>query len=83
MAVEEPRFGGAAGGRGRAQAGEDADHRAVNRLQQKTEAGWTLNFCFIFITDASVAAAAGRRIFTLLESLLLTTSTHGEKMAES
>ena len=57
MAVEEPRFGAAAGGRGRAQAGEDADHRAVNRWQQ-TEAGCTLNFCFII--TSSQDASGGR-----------------------
>ena len=71
MAVEEPRFGAAAGGRGRAQAGEDADHRAVNRLQQKTEAGWTLNFCFIFITDASRRAAAWTAVFSQVREVCI------------
>ena len=64
MAVEEPRFG--------APPAAAAAHRPVKtpiiaqqQMQQKTEAGWTLNFCFIFITGAVASGGGWTAVFTL------------------
>ena len=80
MAVEEPRFGAAAGGRGRAQAGEDADHRAVNRLQQKTEAGWTLNSVSSSSQTGSRRAAAWTPVFFATESVHIVAKARREDL---